>query len=66
MLVNIILLIIFLVVPNNAFAYIDPGTGGILLQALLAGFAAVVTFITMSWRRLKNFVNKIFKTKKKN
>ena len=52
--------------PSISFAYIDPGTGGILLQALLAGFAAVVTFITMSWRRLKNFVNKIFKIKKKN
>ena len=32
----------------NAHAYIDPGTGTMLLQALAAGFVALMVF----WRRI--------------
>ena len=50
---------------NNAFAYIDPGTGGILIQALLAAFAAVSAFISLYWKKFKELINKIFKNKKR-
>ena len=49
----------------NAFAYIDPGTGSVLLQALLGAIAAVGAYITLYWRKFKNFLNKIFRLKKK-
>ena len=50
---------------SHAYAYIDPGTGGILLQALLGLVAAIGAYITLYWRKFKNFINKIFKVKKK-
>ena len=57
-------LFLYFVSIGTAHAYIDPGTGGILLQALLGLVAAVGAYITLYWRKFKNFVNKIFKIKK--
>ena len=63
---TIIYIIIFYFFANQANAYIDPGTGGILLQALLAAVAAVWAFFTFYWKKFKEFINKIFKNKNKN
>ena len=63
--IQIFFFLYFLFSYNHAYAYIDPGTGGILLQALLGLVAAVGAYITLYWRKFKNFVNKIFKIKKK-
>tara|TARA_Y100001970_G_scaffold226032_1_gene279299 strand:+ start:54 stop:257 length:204 start_codon:yes stop_codon:yes gene_type:complete len=62
---KLILLLYFLFIHNHAYAYIDPGTGSILLQALLGLVAAVGAYITLYWRKFKNFINKVFKIKKK-
>ncbi len=35
-----------------AQAYLDPGTGGMMLQLLLAGIAGVGIWIKMNWKRL--------------
>lgn len=60
-----LLVLIFSLTSFNAYAYIDPGTGSILLQALLGIIAAVGAYITFYWRKLKNLINKFFKLKKK-
>ena len=60
----LIIVFIFLM-STNSYAYIDPGTGGILLQALLGAIAAIGAYITLYWRKFKNLLNKIFKIKKK-
>ena len=62
---NLILLLYFLFIYNHAYAYIDPGTGSILLQALLGLVAAVGAYITLYWRKFKNFIKKVFRIKKK-
>lgn len=36
----------------NAFAYIDPGTGSMILQALLAALVAVLAFWKQIWTRV--------------
>ncbi len=38
-----------------AHAYLDPGTGSILVQSLLAGIAGAVAVISLYWQRLKAF-----------
>lgn len=38
-----------------AHAYLDPGTGSILLQAILGGIAGGLFIIRMQWARLKRF-----------
>ena len=38
-----------------AYAYLDPTTGSILLQGLLAGVAGAVVVLRLYWARLKAF-----------
>ena len=45
---------------NHAHAYIDPGTGSMLIQALLAAIAACAVTIGIFWRRLKDFWRRLF------
>ena len=49
---------------NSAYAYIDPGTGGIILQAIVAFIAAFFAYITLFWRKFKTILTKLFKKKK--
>ena len=42
----------------TAFAYIDPGTGSMILQALLAGLVAVLAFYKQIIARLSVFFAK--------
>ncbi len=55
---------VFVILFNNkAFAYLDPGTGSIILQAILGAIAAGATWCSMYWQKVKKFFSK--KTKKK-
>ena len=57
----------FVVVFNNAaYAYLDPGTGSVILQAIVAGVAAFFTGIVFYWKKLQVFLNKIFNKYSKN
>jgi hypothetical protein len=38
------------------FAYLDAGSGSMIVQLLLGGFAAVVVSIKLWWRRLLRFL----------
>jgi hypothetical protein len=49
---------------TKAFAYLDPGTGSIILQALLGAIAAGISYCSIYWQKIKNFFSK--KNKKKN
>lgn len=53
----------------DADAYIDPGSGSIILQALLGALAAIGASISIYWSKFKNFFKrnkKIEKDKKEN
>jgi hypothetical protein len=41
--------------PSAALAYIDPGTGSMLVQSLLAAIAAALVFGRTIWYRIKGF-----------
>ena len=47
---------------NEALAYLDPGTGSMILQVVIAAFVAVGIYIKLFWHKLKN----IFIKKNKN
>tara|TARA_Y100000741_G_scaffold321601_1_gene270837 strand:+ start:885 stop:1091 length:207 start_codon:yes stop_codon:yes gene_type:complete len=49
---------------NVSFAYLDPGTGSIILQTIMALFAAGIATISIWWQKFKYLLNKIFKKKK--
>ena len=58
--------IFLLILPVDAQAYLDPGTGSIILQAILGFIAAAITSISIYWSKFKSLINKIFGKKKNN
>ena len=51
---------IFLIV-TNAYAYLDPGTGSFILQAIIGFLAALSAGFLYYWTKVKNFFLKLFK-----
>ncbi len=41
---------------GTAYAYIDPGTGGMLLQLLLGGVAGGLVIVRLYWQRLREIM----------
>lgn len=50
-----------LIYIKNAFAYLDPGMGSIILQGIIATIAATGLTLKIYWQKIKDF----FKNKKK-
>ena len=42
--------------PVDAFAYLDPGTGSVLVQGLLGAVVAGFYFLKLCWHRLLSFL----------
>ncbi len=49
------LLVVFAIFPGPAHAYMDPGTGSMILQILLGGVAGVLVVGRLYWHRIKEF-----------
>lgn len=47
-------------VSEPAFAYLDPGTGSILLQGLLAAVVGALATIKFYWRKISDVVARLF------
>lgn len=54
--VTLIALISVFSLHGDAKAYLDPGTGSMILQALIAGVAVVAVTIKMYWFKLVAFL----------
>lgn len=50
---RIILFFMLLTLPFSVYAYLDPGTGSMLLQVILGGVAAVGVAIKLYWHKLR-------------
>lgn len=50
---RIIYFCVLFMLPISAFAYLDPGTGSMLLQVILGGVAAVGVAIKLYWHKLR-------------
>ena len=51
--------------PNHTYAYLDPGTGSIILQAIIGFLAASVTAISIYWSKFKSLISRIFNKKER-
>tara|TARA_Y100000996_G_C22199193_1_gene510517 strand:+ start:123 stop:338 length:216 start_codon:yes stop_codon:yes gene_type:complete len=58
----IYIITITLTLSTKSYAYLDPGSMGIL-QMLLAALAGVFASLMIYWNKFKNFIIKIFKKK---
>ena len=57
-------LIYYFTAESNAYAYLDPATGSIIIQYIVAGLVVCMTFIKNFWAKLKYFFDKTIKFKK--
>ena len=58
----ILVLLLSFVLNTNAYAYIDPGMGSIILQGIIGAIAAGSITLKIYWHKIKFFFKK--KTKK--
>ncbi len=53
--------LILLLMPLNALAYIDPGSGMLLWQSLIAAIGVGLVCVRHPWTTIKNFLRRIVK-----
>jgi len=54
--VFVVVFLLFSTLGGPAHAYLDPGTGSIVIQAVLAGVVGGLTFVKLFWHRVKGAV----------
>lgn len=52
-------------ISQNIHAYIDPGTGSLIIQVLIASFFGGIFLIKGFWGRLRHFFSKLFSRARK-
>ena len=57
---NIFVALAFLLTPATANAYIDPGIGSFILQALVASFLGGLFYTRLAWDRTRRFFARLF------
>jgi len=57
--------IVYFLSLSYALAYLDPGTGSVILQAILASIAAASATITFYWKKIKIKIKSFFTKKNK-
>ena len=57
----ILLIISYISMTGNAFAYLDPGSGGFIIQAIFGFLAAIFAYVTFFWNKMKTIFDKFFK-----
>lgn len=54
------LVLLLVVSPRDAHAYLDPGTGSYVLQMIIAGALGAAFAVKLSWLRIKRFFTGVF------
>lgn len=56
---------LYVLLNTDAYAYLDPGSGSMILQAILGFIAAALATVSYYWEKVKTFLSKLFRKKKK-
>ncbi len=49
-----------LLLPQEVHAYLDPGTGSLILQAILAAFFASLMTAKIYWKKIRQVLSALF------
>ena len=60
----LLLLAAGLIVPGDAYCYIDPGTGSVMFQVLVGLLIGAIATLKLYWVKLKTFLSGLFSGKK--
>jgi len=53
---TVVFLLILVISPTPAYAYLDPGTGSLIVQMIIAGVATCLFVIRTKWAQIKAMV----------
>jgi flagellar biosynthesis protein FliR len=56
--VLLVLVVYTLINPPLAHAYLDPGTGSVIVQAVVGGIVGVAAIAKLYWTRIKQFIRR--------
>lgn len=59
----ILLGMLYLIFPQVAYSYLDPGTGSYILQIILAAFVGAAFTMKIYWAKIKTFLVNLFSEK---
>lgn len=51
--------VLLFVSTESAWAYLDPGTGSIIIQSIIGGIAAATALVGIYWNMAKSFVGRL-------
>jgi hypothetical protein len=51
--IAVLAIVVALLFPRDAFAYLDPGTGSLVFQTVVAALAAVAYGVRVYWGKIK-------------
>ena len=57
------LVLFFLVLVKPTYAYLDPGSGSMLIQILIGGFLGAGLIIKAYWQKISRFIQNLFHSK---
>ena len=52
------LIVLTLLIPSVSYAYLDPGTGSFILQAIVAGAMGAIFTIKLYWKKIRSYFTK--------
>ena len=65
-LVRLVFFILFcLLLPSNAYAYLDPGTGSYIFQLIVAALIGALFTVKLYWQKVKTFFKSLIPGKNK-
>jgi hypothetical protein len=56
----------YLIYPRKVYAYIDPGTGSMMVQVLIGILVGVLFMLKTFWKRIAIFFKDLFSARSKN
>jgi len=54
--ISLLSCLILFALAQSAYAYIDPGSGSMLLQILLGGIAGAIVAVKLFWHRMRDIL----------
>lgn len=63
---NVVIASLFLAafIATPAFAYLDPGTGSMILQAIIGGVAVVGATVSLYWTKVRHWIRNVLGSSK--
>ena len=64
--ITVLTLLLYVVLPTKAYAYLDPGTGSYVIQIVIATLAGGTYVVIASWGKIKTFFSSVVSKFSKN